>query len=310
VNNWYPEHLLNGWKYALDSLSPITSERGILFDGFVDKRLSFGDDTGDRRNCFMPHEAPWIGVMHNPPTRPQGFSFGHSADELLVSAEWIAMAQTCRGLITLSEYHARWLRSNVSVPVKAVLHPFPNAPRTFMPQALRSGIQRRLVHIGSWLRNYRSFAEVYAPRYTKVITDPAHVWNYREIGRQLQNTVNVGPLYRLAHLPPEAYRDLLCTSVAFLDLLDVSACNAILDCISHHTPLIIRPHPAVLEYLGSDYPLFYSSHEEAASLLENTAVLLEAHAYLESRSQLVAFRSASFRDTITSAVATWSNQDD
>ena len=82
------------------------------------------------------------------------------------------------------------------------------------------------------------------------------------------------------------YDRLLQRSVVFADMIDSSADNVVLDCIARATPLLINRHPAVEEYLGAGYPLFYASLDEAAGLLKSDELLLAGHRY---------FSDASFR---------------
>ena len=44
-----------------------------------------------------------------------------------------------------------------------------------------------------------------------------------------------------------------------LSLVDASANNAVIDCIARATPLLVNPHPAVIEYFGADYPTYNES---------------------------------------------------
>ena len=44
---------------------------------------------------------------------------------------------------------------------------------------------------------------------------------------------------------------------------------------------MINPIEPVVELLGPDYPLYYSSYYEGSKLLENTNALYEAHLYLQ-----------------------------
>jgi exopolysaccharide biosynthesis predicted pyruvyltransferase EpsI len=79
----------------------------------------------------------------------------------------------------------------------------------------------------------------------------------------------------------EAYDALLSESVVFINLVDASACNTVLECIARHTPILINPLPAVVEYLGVDYPLYYTDFDEAAFMLTKRSKLEEAHEYLK-----------------------------
>ena len=80
----------------------------------------------------------------------------------------------------------------------------------------------------------------------------------------------------------ETYDKLLSQNVVFINLMDASAVNTVLECIVRSTPILINRVPAVEEYLGKDYPLYYESLEEATKLLQNDIGILSAHNYLKS----------------------------
>lgn len=80
----------------------------------------------------------------------------------------------------------------------------------------------------------------------------------------------------------EEYDKLLSESVVFLNLVDASACNTILECIVRNTPVLVNPLPAVVEYLGKDYPLYYKSIDEAAFILMSQKKIKSAHTYLKN----------------------------
>lgn len=67
-----------------------------------------------------------------------------------------------------------------------------------------------------------------------------------------------------------------------MDLYDSSANNAVIECIARATPLLINPIPAVVEYLGKDYPMYFSSLSEAAEKALNTSLILDTHEYLKN----------------------------
>jgi len=58
----------------------------------------------------------------------------------------------------------------------------------------------------------------------------------------------------------DEYDKLLTQNIVFLNLVDVSACNTLIECIVRNTPIIINKHPAVVELLGKDYPLYFNSN--------------------------------------------------
>jgi hypothetical protein len=54
------------------------------------------------------------------------------------------------------------------------------------------------------------------------------------------------------------YDTLLSENIVCIYLVDASTVNTVLECIVRNTPIIINRHPAVVELLGNDYPLFYN----------------------------------------------------
>lgn len=42
-------------------------------------------------------------------------------------------------------------------------------------------------------------------------------------------------------------------------MFNSSANNTILECIARNTPIIVRTNPAIVEYLGENYPLYFES---------------------------------------------------
>jgi len=78
----------------------------------------------------------------------------------------------------------------------------------------------------------------------------------------------------------ESYDDLFTSSIVFLNLIDASAVNTIIECIVRETPVLVNRLPALEEYLGKNYPLFYSTLSEAEELLCDEKNIEKAHCYL------------------------------
>jgi hypothetical protein len=88
-----------------------------------------------------------------------------------------------------------------------------------------------------------------------------------------------GSVQVIKRLPDAHYDDLLSESVVFLELFDTSANNAVVECIVRCTPIVINRHPAVVEYLGPDYPLYYDTIAEVENLLTRDSIM-SAYEYL------------------------------
>ena len=79
----------------------------------------------------------------------------------------------------------------------------------------------------------------------------------------------------------EAYDKLLAENIVFLCLLDASAVNTVLECIVRNTPIVINRLPALEEFLGLDYPLFYEDFHEAADLIGDMETIRRGHHHLK-----------------------------
>lgn len=69
------------------------------------------------------------------------------------------------------------------------------------------------------------------------------------------------------YLNNDDYDNCLKKNIVFLNLIDASACNTILECIVRCTPIIINKIDPVVEYLGEEYPLYYTNIAEAVKLI-------------------------------------------
>jgi hypothetical protein len=75
------------------------------------------------------------------------------------------------------------------------------------------------------------------------------------------------------------YDCLLAENVVAIELFDASANNVVVECIARNTPIIVNRHPAVVEYLTADYPLYFTDLSEIPELLAIDRVVA-AHEYL------------------------------
>ena len=80
-------------------------------------------------------------------------------------------------------------------------------------------------------------------------------------------------------LPDEGYDILLSQNIVFLDLIDASVANTIIECIVRNTPMIVNRIAPTIELLGEKYPLFYDNVDDIPALL-NITKICEAHNYL------------------------------
>lgn len=85
----------------------------------------------------------------------------------------------------------------------------------------------------------------------------------------------------LDHMENTEYDKFLTKNIVFLDLVDCSAVNTVIECIVRDTPIIVNRHPALEEVLGKKYPGFYETPLEAAMTLSKKKNIAHIHSYLK-----------------------------
>jgi hypothetical protein len=291
---WRPESHRSGWAYALDALAGLHVPGGVLLEGFIEKKFAWGGDPGDLRNDPQPHTRPWIGFWHNPPVVHESFNrVGHAPGDILASGLWQESAPHCLGLFTLSGHLRRWLAERVSVPVSSLLHPTERPAVTFSPRRYAANPSKKIVQVGWWLRRIESICELDVTAMEKVVLNPFPGSSDRHAAEGWADYGRSSGVTQLAYLDDRSYDELLAENIVFLDLYDSSANNAIVECVVRMTPVLVNPLPAVVEYLGEGYPLYFSDLGEAARKAQDTGLVVAAHQYLRDapvRRQLTAAR--------------------
>jgi hypothetical protein len=270
----------------MDCLDRLHGAEGVLLDGFIEKKFAWGYDPGDKCNGLKPYQEPWIGFVHNPPNLPGWFNVNQQAPEDILKMQcWQESIEYCQGLFTLSSYLKEWLQPLVPVPVCNLLHPT-EAPRTqFSAQRYLSNRERRLVQVGWWLRKFSSFYRLPVTRLKKTLLNLGGALIETVIKKELEfvaDKTRLASVQIVSYLRDDEYDELLSRNIVFLDLYASSANNVIVECIARTTPILVNPLPAVVEYLGSDYPLYFETVEEAARKAEDDALVLGAHEYLKA----------------------------
>ncbi len=310
----------SGWNGALRTLEAVHNSQGVWFDGFVEENFArrhwregkrdarilqrlrdsgaFEQLATSEEQGITPYQKPWVGCMHNPQGMPGWFRFEEAPQTLFKKAIWQQSFEHCRGLFTFSEYHANWLRENTGKPVSALVLPTEIPERQFDFGSFLANPRRKIVQIGWWLRRQSAIYELPLARnnpmnYEKLRLVPMFFDNAEAYLEKLikKETEILGLTIAEAfakntrevmHLPNSEYDDLLSRNLAFVYLFDANANNAVIECIARATPLLVNPLPAVVEYLGADYPLYFSDLAEAAEKSLDVKLLEQAHGYLKT----------------------------
>lgn len=314
----------SGWPHVIDALAAAQGETGLALDPFVEATFRPGRVRpfwlrpaahALKRLAGRPvreapaWQEPWIGIFHLPHQFPEWFDPLVNPRRVFEEPNFQRSLPHLRGAVALSRYHGNWLRQRLGVPVLATKHPTEPAPVTFDWNAFLANSAPKLVQVGWYLRNYRAIYQVPVPaHFTKVhllipqgFVKAAHRRTDRSAPHRHRPAM--GDVTVTSWLANDAYDRLFAENVMFLELFDASANNAVVEAIARSTPLVVNRHPAVEEYLGEDYPLFYRELAEVPKLLEN-ARIRAAHEHLRDmdKSSLQVDRFISDLDAFTASL--------
>jgi len=65
----------------------------------------------------------------------------------------------------------------------------------------------------------------------------------------------------------EEYDNLFSENIVFIKLVDAAAVNTLQECVVRNTPIVVNPLPAIVEILGSGYPLYFDNLSDVPELI-------------------------------------------
>ena len=194
------------------------------------------------------------------------------------------------------------------IPVYSLTHPteFVSSNKQFSLDKFNLNTSRKIIQIGAWMRNLNAINILKLGdnplNLTKTVLKGKNMESYYNEGFSpssslvsknnsrdeeivmcrdkntkaitLNNDINI-----IAHLDNDNYDLLLMTNIVFINLIDASAVNTIIECIVRNTPIFVNRLPATEEALGNSYPLFYNNIEEVTDML-NINKITEGYNYL------------------------------
>ena len=285
----------HGWKYVIDNLSNnLCSYQSSLIkcDLYVDRTFHWNREVMIEAG-IIPYKTPWIGFIHH--TLYQDDS-GYNCIQLLKCKEFIESLKVCKGLIVLSNYLKNNLlkmaeMNGIKLPVVHFMyHPTVLVDKSKMWKYGKwkwGSWNGEIIQIGSWMRDVKA---IYDLKYKKkfALIGKEMLPQYRSISfgdnaptfDQLSDSNH--PVKLIKHVNNDTYDEILSKYVVFLKLKDASAVNTILECISRNTPIVVNRLPAVEEYLGPKYPLYYNNLDDVPRLLKNKKLIVKANTYLKN----------------------------
>jgi len=243
---------------------------------------------------------PWVGFLHNPPMIPMWFNSSHNPSTILQRDISQASMKQCKGVFVMSQYLKDWLLTQEYfpkyIPISVVLHPSEindDTPRWSWEKYMENP-SKSVIQVGYWLRVLHAIALLKVPdnmckkwlygnkhAFECLNKEIAATGNREQIETQFVESVEI-----VDHIDNDVYDRELSCNIVFVQMYDSSCNNAVIECILRHTPILVNPLPAVVEYLGHEYPLYFESLEEATFKLSQPELIKQAHEYLRDNTHL------------------------
>jgi hypothetical protein len=354
----------SGWQYVYEHIEFLhNSESNILLDLYIDRTFHWNRDINKTLN-IIPYKNNWIGFIHH--TFDTSFS-EYNCYNLLNCIEFQESLKTCKALFVLSKYLKQQFEIEFekmgiqNVKIFNLIHPTETNVKKFKYRNFFNNSDKKLVHVGGWLRNVYSFYNLILPdttifkyglfygnlsctlyknkndKITKYALRGKNMNNYYPLNNLIENVRsalqttdlmarNITTLQNISqnnisqnisqnecddvvlynnwskhfyedlnekissvnfieYLSNEEYDNLITENIVFINLVDASAVNTIIECIVRTTPIIVNYHPAVIELLGEKYPLYFYNNEtinvEINKMLKDDKLIRKAHKYLK-----------------------------
>lgn len=262
----YPKlwtHHRGGWNYCVSHLikaihNPHSSLK-LYTNGVVDNFI-LGNN----------NESNWMGFLH----------ITRSEKEIQRGLEQKKL--NCLGLFVLSNYTKEYVKEfQPHLDIETVYYPTTPCNLKFNFDKFLKNKDKKILHIGHWLRNFDAFYKIQTNKIRKVLINCTNL--------------DFKPDFQVInYLDEPIYDQYLSENIVFLNLIDSSANSTILECIERNTPIIVNRLPAIEEYLGKNYPLFYNGLTEVGNLIEKIQL---GHEYL-CKLDKSKFNMANFLETI------------
>jgi hypothetical protein len=269
-----PLHNSHGWLDAVNAIqAKLNNPNGVLFYDMLDFHFI------EKRT---PIQTQWTGFFHSVPKYPENvhnIARLHAGRLYMLSAileqEWVRESLPyCVGLFTLSPALSRFIVEKTGIPVSTIPYAVSEYDCQFDIKAYDEN--PRVLHAGQYQRNYQPFFDLKVKQKKTFIKI--------DFDKEAGFYTNTEGTEFLELQSAEQFIKMQSSSVVFMNHYNEFACTVMLQCIKLRTPVMVNPTETNRYYLGEDYPLFYSSVEEANAKLADHDLIVKAHEYLKGLS--------------------------
>lgn len=198
-------------------------------------------------------------------------------DTLINTEQWKNFQTNVIKTYTCSNFVAKYLQSQLQREVLTIKHPINLNVVQFDYVKFVMNKEKYIIQIGQQFRYFDAIYKIQTIGYKKMFL-PGSKSLIRILSQQ-KEFENIEIKYLENY---NEYDELMSQNIVLCHLIDANANNLVLECIVRNTPLFINKHPAVIEYLGENYPLYFNDLEEIDNILLDDRKIYETYKYLKN----------------------------
>ncbi len=290
------KHHYFGWWGVMDFLSKIESvDEHILFEPAVEATFIAGDTLNTER-IELYKKNPWVGVFHHPHNESrEWFNVYDILNKPERRGDFGECLKNLKGIFVLSSACKKLFEKQPqfkNIPISFLHHPTKvEGIKKFSMDSFNDNKNKKLLHIGHHLRKVDLFVES-KTIFRKTVLLSSKIQK-SEIPKELFKIQN-----KLYDVENDSYDQLLSENLVFTNYEEVAASNLIVECIVRNTPIFVNKLGPIIDYLGYEYPLYYSSLSELTKKINNMELIECAHLYLKNFPQRNKFNLENFKNEL------------
>jgi hypothetical protein len=236
--------------------------------------------------------GPWIGIIHF--TNDLPFHLKEQEIRCVFDAAYKSI-NTCIGIITLSKYNEQQVKYFFPKKIKTyfIKHPIEKNNKSFnIENFLNKSIIKppSIIQLGLQYRQVSTIYTINASNYKIWLPGSDKIKAINTARKELYHLnipeTNLNEVEIIHTDSVDEFDNLLLNNIVIIPLWNASANNSVLECMEMNIPAFVTRLPATEEYLGADYPMFYSDIREVEEIINNTSLFQQK--YMESYEYLIA----------------------
>ena len=279
-----------GWRYVDSELSKYFNNKdGVILSTYGDYNYFFTPG-------FSINGKQWVGISHFTTVDTKVYYKNCDINLLKSNQVFKNDLKTCRGMFVLSNYMKPIVEDIFAscgfpdIPVDVLYHPMISEPPYFNPDNI--GNIKQIISLGSQLRMNTTIYRLNMPEYKKIwlsgrnkdVSISLLNQEIYEFGIHISDEESKS--VELARLSDEDYDEFILNSYIIIHQINSSANNALLECIVKNIPVFLNRLPAVEEYIGVEYPLFFTDINDLENKLKNVELIRKAYNYLVNNNKI------------------------